>query len=135
MEEKYMLNKSNVDVAFDIVKEEGPIAFNDLWKKIVEIQSLDVATQEKLEGSIYTQILLDGRFINVGDNTWDLRTKHTFEEATLDTNECYTEEEDDDEELDPEEKEDLDEEETSDKDEEEDEDEESENKDDSEFDQ
>ncbi len=130
-----MLNKSNVDVAFDIVKEEGPIAFNDLWKKIVEIQSLDVATQEKLEGSIYTQILLDGRFINVGDNTWDLRTKHTFEEATLDTNECYTEEEDDDEELDPEEKEDLDEEETSDKDEEEDEDEESENKDDSEFDQ
>ena len=130
-----MLNKSNVDVAFDIVKEEGPIAFNDLWKKIVEIQSLDVASQEKLEGSIYTQILLDGRFINVGDNTWDLRTKHTFEEATLDTNECYTEEEDDDEELDPEEKEDLDEEETSDKDEEEDEDEESENKDDSEFDQ
>ena len=130
-----MLNKSNVDVAFDIVKEEGPIAFNDLWKKIVEIQSLDVASQEKLEGSIYTQILLDGRFINVGDNTWDLRTKHTFEEATLDTNECYTEEEDDDEELDPEEKEDLDEEETSDKDEEEDEDEESDNKDDSEFDQ
>ena len=129
-----MLNKSNVDVAFDIVKEEGPIAFNDLWKKIVEIQSLDVASQEKIEGSIYTQILLDGRFINVGDNTWDLRTKHTFEEATLDTNECYTEEEDEDEELDPEEKEDLEEEETSDKDEE-DEDEESENKDDSEFDQ
>ena len=129
-----MFNRSNVDVAFDIVKEEGPIAFNDLWKKIVEAQNLDVATQEKLEGSIYTQILLDGRFINIGDNTWDLRTKHTFEEATLDTNECYTEEEDEDEELDPEEIEDLDEEE-SDKDEDDEDEEESDSKNDSEFDQ
>ena len=129
-----MFNRSNVDVAFDIVKEEGPIVFNDLWKKIVEAQNLDVATQEKLEGSIDTQILLDGRFINIGDNTWDLRTKHTFEEATLDTNECYTEEEDEDEELDPEEIEDLDEEE-SDKDEDDEDEEESDSKNDSEFDQ
>ena len=112
MEELYMTNRSHVDVAYDIVKEsKNPIPFVELWKKIADIQELSAGDEEKIIGNIYTQLLLDGRFINLGDNTWDLRDRYTFEKATLDTNECYSDDDDDEEEIDPEESEDEDHEE------------------------
>jgi len=106
-----MSNKSNVDVAFDIVSaNSSPVAFKDLWEKICVEQGITFETAAKRVGDFYTSLLLDGRFINKGDNTWDLRSRYKFEEATLDTNECYSdydEDEVDTSELDEEEKEEL----------------------------
>ena len=39
-------------------------------------------------------IILDGRFITVGENNWDLRSRHTFSEVHIDMNDIYAEEED-----------------------------------------
>ena len=116
-----MTNRSHVDVAYDIVNEsKNPIPFVELWKKIADIQELSAGDEEKIIGNIYTQLLLDGRFINLGDNTWDLRDRYTFEKATLDTNECYSDDDDDEEEIDPEESEDEDHEEDDDEEKDED---------------
>jgi len=101
---KHMTNKSNLDVAFEIVSaSKEPIHFKDLWDKVCEIQGFGADIDSKV-GAFYTAVLLDGRFINLGDNTWDLRTRYTFEKATLDKNDCYTEDPEDElEEVDPEE--------------------------------
>lgn len=115
-----MSKKSNVDVAFDIISASSePVAFADLWKKVIEIQELDEETVNTKVGSFFTNLLLDGRFLNVGENTWGLRSRYTSKEADEFLEACYADDEDDSVEFDPEEKEDFDEEEEDDAEEEE----------------
>lgn len=97
-----MINKSNMDIAFDIVSaSKDAIAFASLWNKLCEMQEYTKEEADNKISSFYTSLLLDGRFINVGDNTWDLRSRYTFDKVTLDVNECYSD--DEIEETDPEE--------------------------------
>ncbi len=99
-----MVRKSNVDIAFDIISaNETPIAFADLWTRLCEENNYTEADSTRKIGSFYTSLLLDGRFVNLGDNKWDLRSRYKFDKVTLDVNECYSD--DDDVDTDPEEKE------------------------------
>ena len=43
----------------------------------------------------YTNITLDGRFITVGENRWDLRSRHKFDEVHIDMNDIYADDEED----------------------------------------
>ena len=43
---------------------------------------------------------LDGRFITVGENNWDLRSRHTFSEVHIDMNDIYADEEEPEEDAD-----------------------------------
>ena len=100
-----MVKQSNVDIAYDIVSANGsPITFADLWAKLCEVNNYTEQEATRKIGSFYTSLLLDGRFVNLGDNTWDLRSRYKFDKVTLDVNECYSEE--DEVEQDQEEKED-----------------------------
>ena len=100
-----MVKKSNVDIAYDIIStQETKITFIDLWTKICEVNGYSESEKMNRIGSFYTSLLLDGRFVNLGDNTWDLRSRYKFDKITLDVNECYSEE--DEGEQDIEEKED-----------------------------
>ena len=42
----------------------------------------------------YTQLSLDGRFITLTDNFWDLRSRHKFEQVHLDMIDAYSDEDD-----------------------------------------
>ena len=44
----------------------------------------------------YTNITLDGRFITVGENAWDLRSRHKFSDVHIDMNDIYSDDEEDD---------------------------------------
>lgn len=101
-----MVKQSNVDIAFDIISANStPTTFADLWKKLSEINQYSEQEAARKIGSFYTSLLLDGRFVNLGDNTWDLRSRYKFDKVTLDVNECYSDDEEQVE-LDPEENED-----------------------------
>ena len=90
-----MVKKSNVDIAFDIVSaNSSPITFADLWAKLCEVNNYTEQEATRKIGSFYTSLLLDGRFVNLGNNTWDLRSRYKFDKVTLDVNECYSEDED-----------------------------------------
>ena len=47
------------------------------------------------ESLFYTNITLDGRFITVGENRWDLRSRHKFDEVHIDMNDIYADDEED----------------------------------------
>ena len=88
-----MVKQSNVDIAYDIVSaSSSPITFADLWTKLCEVNNYTEAEATRNIGRFYTSLLLDGRFVNLGDNTWDLRSRYKFDQVTLDVNECYSEE-------------------------------------------
>lgn len=97
-----MVQKSNVDIAYDIVaSSESPISFASLWQKICEVNGYSEEESAKRISNFYTTLLLDGRFVNLGNNTWDIRSRYAFNQIKLDVNDCYYE--DDDGEVDPEE--------------------------------
>lgn len=100
--------KSLLDHAYDFVsKSKEPVSFQDIWKYVVEQAGLDEETAAKRVSSFYTNILLDGRFVTLGDNNWDLRVRQTFDKVHIDMKDVYSdvEENDDDEEEEIEEKE------------------------------
>ena len=97
-------NESMTDVAYSILKStKKTMSFYDLWDKVVEkmqFASEDEANQ--LISYFYTNLTIDGRFVNVGDNKWDLRERVPYDKVHIDMNEIYQEDEDeeeDDEEL------------------------------------
>ncbi|HKM11108.1 MAG: DNA-directed RNA polymerase subunit delta [Bacilli bacterium] len=91
--------RSNLDVAFDLLKKQNTsLTFNELWEQVVESQDYDAAEKAKLMSRFYTNLTLDGRFVNLGDNTWDLREHNTYDKVHIDVSDVYSdvEEEDDD---------------------------------------
>ena len=75
------------------------ISSNDLWNQVAEVQNYPEEEKATKVGKFYTNLILDGRFVNLGDNVWDLRERNTFDKVHIDMSECYSEEEED---LDPE---------------------------------
>lgn len=74
-----MNNKSMIDVAFDIIEEgKKTVSFKDLYDEVATILEFDDATKTKNIGIFYTQLTVDGRFLCLGNNTWDLKVKHSY---------------------------------------------------------
>ena len=43
--------------------------------------------------SVYTQLSLDGRFIILTDNNWDLRSRHVYSQVHIDMDDAYSDDE------------------------------------------
>jgi len=86
-----MSEKSNLDVAFDLIVNAGKeVSFKEIWDEIKKVQGFDEETAKRLMGQFYTNLSLDGRFVTLGDNKWDLRSRHTFDKVHIDMNDVYT---------------------------------------------
>ena len=87
-------DKSMLDEAYDIVVANGEcLSFLNLINKVAA--NLEMTEEEKLArlGTFYTDLSLDGRFVALTDNTWDLRERHTYEKVHINVNEVYSEDE------------------------------------------
>lgn len=100
--------KSLLEHAYDYVStSKEPVAFKDMWNYICEQAQLSEEDAAKRVSPFYTNLMLDGRFVNLGDNQWDLRARQTFDKVHIDMKDVYSDVEvaDDDEEEEIEEKE------------------------------
>jgi DNA-directed RNA polymerase subunit delta len=96
-------NISMLDEAFNILeKKNANITFTDLVDEIAK--NLEMSDDEKKAhlGVFYTDLSLDGRFVALTDNTWDLRSRHIYDKVHINVNDVYSdvesEESDDDDE-------------------------------------
>lgn len=86
------LDKSMIEEAYEILESnKGSLTFKELADKVAE--ALEMSEEEKKArlGALYTSLSLDGRFVTLTDNTWDLRTRHTYAKVHIDVNDVYTE--------------------------------------------
>lgn len=95
------MKKSMIEVAYQVLtNNNGAMPFVDLWKDVSQEMGF---TQTQFEDNIaqfYTDLSLDGRFLNMSQNTWDLRSRHTYSESVMDTDSiAIDEDEEDDSEL------------------------------------
>lgn len=90
--------QSLVDVAYSIItKKKKPISFDKLWAEVCEEENIDEENAKSKASYFYTQLMLDGRFVTLGENTWDLRTRHTFDKVHIDMNDVYADDDEIDE--------------------------------------
>lgn len=79
-----------IETAYEIVKNaKEPLTFQQLWKKIVEELGMEKDYADSKISKFYTQLSFDNRFVMLEENHWDLRERHSFEEAHIDMNEIY----------------------------------------------
>ena len=90
--------ESKTDIAYRLMsKKKKERNFYDLWED-VKAELAKVVDPEELVNIdedisfFYTNLTLDGRFVNVGDNKWNLRERVTFDKVHIDMNDIYAEE-------------------------------------------
>jgi DNA-directed RNA polymerase subunit delta len=93
--------ESKTDIAYRLMlKRKKERYFYDLWDD-VKNELAKVVAPEELENIdedisfFYTNLTLDGRFVNVGENKWNLRERVTFDKVHIDMNDIYVEDEED----------------------------------------
>ncbi|MBQ6367432.1 MAG: DNA-directed RNA polymerase subunit delta [Erysipelotrichaceae bacterium] len=90
------------DLAYEIIAENNKVmSFADLWKDVLDMS-------EETSGDIsqfYTDLTLDGRFVSLKGNTWDLKEKHKFADSFVDVEGLSVEDDEEDEREDGEEEE------------------------------
>ena len=77
------MKKSLLDYAHDyVLASSGTCTFQEIWASVCEAAELDEAAKAAKVSQFYTNLLLDGRFVILENNTWDLRTRTKFEKIS-----------------------------------------------------
>ncbi len=98
------MEKSLLDYAYDLIrKQKEAIPFEEIWKYVVAESGLSEEEAKAKVSRFYTNLMLDGRFVTLGENLWDLRSSHTFDKVHIDMKDVYSDveaiDDDDEEEL------------------------------------
>jgi DNA-directed RNA polymerase subunit delta len=73
-------NISSLQCAYDYLVEcGGERTFAEIWSHVVE--TLEMENPENRISAFYTNLTLDGRFVTLGDNLWDLRERNTSDKV------------------------------------------------------
>ncbi len=72
--------KSTQDIAYDCLKKKRkPVEFTRLWKEVSTNLGIDENQAKNKLIKFYNSMSLDARFVQLSNNRWDLRSRHTFE--------------------------------------------------------
>ena len=98
------MEKSLLDYAYDLIsKQKEAIPFQQIWEYVVSASGLSEEEAKAKVSRFYTNLMLDGRFVTLGENLWDLRSSHTFDKVHIDMKDVYSDveaiEDDDEEEM------------------------------------
>ena len=85
------MSKSLLDHAYDYVSAQSQQSkFQDIWAYCVKEAGLSEEEAAAKVSRFYTNLMLDGRFVTLGENEWDLRIRHKFEKVHIDMSEVYS---------------------------------------------
>jgi len=90
-----------LDVAYEMIVARGePVSFKDIWGRIMATLP---DTPANRMARFYTNMTLDGRFVALGGNMWDLRTNYTYKQLYEDARGVFrdVEEIEEEKEIDP----------------------------------
>ncbi|MCI2068743.1 MAG: DNA-directed RNA polymerase subunit delta [Bacilli bacterium] len=91
--------ESMLDVAFKVLTEKkASMSFFDLINEVSKRLGFSEDEKKSKMSQFYTNLSIDGRFVVLADNCWDLRDRVPFEQVHIDMNEAYNDKVDDDEE-------------------------------------
>jgi DNA-directed RNA polymerase subunit delta len=89
-----MDNRSNLDIALELLDKKGKQSFKNIWDYVCEQQNYTEDEKKAKVGKFYTNLSLDSRFVQLQDNVWNLRSKETFDKVHIDIKSIYSDDED-----------------------------------------
>ena len=85
------MERSLIEIAYEYVSgKKDSSSFKDIWAYVVEKAELTPEEAASKVSRFYTNLMLDGRFVTLGENEWDLRVRHKFEKVHIDMSEVYS---------------------------------------------
>ena len=85
------MSKSLIEIAYEFVaSHESSVNFSQIWEYVKEQSGLSEEEANKKAGQFFTNMMLDGRFITLGENEWDLRERHVFDKVHIDMRDVYS---------------------------------------------
>lgn len=97
------VKESMLDIAYEILSkwnnkgDKIGYPFADLYKAVSAEKGYTDEEVKAEIGHFYTDLSLDGRFVGLTDNTWDLRNRHKYESVHIDVQDVYSDVEEGDE--------------------------------------
>lgn len=86
-----MKEGSMLEAAERVLNAAGTeLRFVDLWAKVKEELEISPEEEEQRIGRFYTDLSMSGRFVVLGENVWDLRSRHTYDKVHIDVNDVYS---------------------------------------------
>ena len=86
------MERSLIEIAYEYVSSKNTSSnFKDIWAHIVAEAGLSAEEAAKKISKFYTSLMLDGRFVTLGENDWDLRTRQKFDKVHIDMKDVYSE--------------------------------------------
>ena len=86
-----MRKRTNIEIAYELLKEnKEALPFHELWQGVVNEHEYSEEEGQELISKFYTALMMDGRFVNLGDNVWNLREHVLFADIDLPLNEVYS---------------------------------------------
>lgn len=71
---------SMIDLAGQMLKDEKkPLTFYEIFDRVAELKGLTDDEKEQKIAQFYTEMNVDGRFLNVGENMWGLKRWYPVE--------------------------------------------------------
>lgn len=85
------MSKSLIEIAYEFVsKHDGSVNFSEIWEYVKKESGMSEEDASKKAGQFFTNMMLDGRFVTLGENEWDLRERHTFDKVHIDMRDVYS---------------------------------------------
>lgn len=79
------------DAAFEILTEHGgALSFKELYKQVCKKCELTPEEEVKFIGHFYTDLSLEGRFMSLTDNVWDLRSRYKYKDVLMNRIDVYS---------------------------------------------
>ncbi|MBQ6921291.1 MAG: DNA-directed RNA polymerase subunit delta [Bacilli bacterium] len=85
------MSKSLIEHAYEFVsKHKESVNFKEIWEYVKKEAGLTEEQANAKVGQFFTNMMLDGRFITLGENEWDLRERHVFDKVHIDMRDVYS---------------------------------------------
>ncbi|QKS72789.1 DNA-directed RNA polymerase subunit delta [Paenalkalicoccus suaedae] len=73
---------SMLDIAYELlVEQNSPADYQALLSRIAELRDMTETQIQERISHLYTQMSIDGRFVNLGENRWGLRSWYPFDQT------------------------------------------------------
>lgn len=90
------MKKSMIEIAFQTLSQSaGPQSFLELWTHVEKEMGFTQSQADELIAQFYTDLSMDGRFLPLAGNRWDLKKRYSSSESNVDTDSLSIEDDED----------------------------------------
>ncbi|MCD8510065.1 MAG: DNA-directed RNA polymerase subunit delta [Bacillus sp. (in: Bacteria)] len=80
--ESQLKEMAMLEIAYEILEEaKSPGDYHSLLKDVAEMKGLSEQQVKDRIAHLYTEMSMDGRFVNIGENRWGLRSWYEFDKT------------------------------------------------------